>query len=113
HAYGGQPPQGGAGCGVSSRVEGQSTAALAARRRNQALGGRQKGDTRLTSSSMTQASPSGPETLRMGRRLYRGIVFALFVGIAAAALSAVPSLFVQSVFVVESERCADAQRQDI
>ncbi len=49
----------------------------------------------------------------MGRRLYRGLVFALMVGVAGAAVSAVPGLFLQSVFVGETQRCLDAQRKDI
>ncbi|MEX2431675.1 MAG: hypothetical protein WD645_07135 [Dehalococcoidia bacterium] len=65
---------------------------------------------------MFDANPDSspqPSTLRMGRRVYRAIAFALLVGLAGAALSAVPSLFVQSVFVVENERCLEAQQQDI
>ncbi|MEX2599826.1 MAG: hypothetical protein WD533_09250 [Dehalococcoidia bacterium] len=53
------------------------------------------------------------ETIQMGRRLYRALAFMLLVGLASAALSAIPSLFVQSVFVMETERCGEAQRQDV
>lgn len=64
-------------------------------------------------SSATPASGAGPDTIQMGRRLYRGIMFALLIGLAGAALSAVPSLFVQSVFVMEAQRCAELQQHDI
>ena len=62
-------------------------------------------------SAASPAPGAQPEqTIQMGRRLYRGIAFALLVGIAGALLSAVPALFVQSVFVVENERCLEAQQ---
>jgi hypothetical protein len=64
-------------------------------------------------SSASPASASGPEGIPIGRRWYRGIAFALLIGFAGAALSAVPSLFVQSVFVMEMERCSELQRQDV
>lgn len=44
----------------------------------------------------------------IGRRLYRGIAFALIVGLAGAGLSGVPALFLQSVFVGEAQRCIEA-----
>lgn len=59
------------------------------------------------------SGPEGPDVIRMGRRVYRGIAFAILVGLAAAGLAAVPSLFVQSIFVVEAERCTEAQQRDI
>lgn len=49
----------------------------------------------------------------MGRRLYRGLAFAVMVGLAGAAVSAVPGLFLQSVFVGETQRCLEAQRKDV
>lgn len=44
----------------------------------------------------------------IGRRLYRGIVFALIVGAAGAALGGAPALFLQSLFNEETQRCAEA-----
>lgn len=44
----------------------------------------------------------------IGRRVYRGIAFALIVGLAGAGLSGVPALFLQSVFVAEAQRCIEA-----
>ena len=38
----------------------------------------------------------------------RGIKFSLIVGIAGLAISAVPALFIQSVFVAEAQRCIEA-----
>ena len=46
----------------------------------------------------------------VGRRLYRGIVFALIVGVAGTALGGAPALFLQSLFNEESQRCAEAVR---
>lgn len=43
----------------------------------------------------------------VGRRLYRGLAFALLVGVAGAAISGAPALFLQTVFTQESQRCAD------
>ncbi len=61
---------------------------------------------------MSGAGPAPPPP-GMGRRLYRGLVFALMVGVAGAAVSAVPGLFLQSVFVGETQRCLEAQRKDL
>ena len=44
----------------------------------------------------------------IGRRLYRGVAFAILVGLAGAGLSGVPALFLQSVFVAEAQRCIEA-----
>ena len=55
-------------------------------------------------------APSPPTT---GRRLYRGLLFAILIALAGAAVSAVPGLFLQSVFVGEAQRCLEAQRKDI
>ncbi len=44
----------------------------------------------------------------IGRRLYRGVAFAVIVGLAGAGLSGVPALFLQSVFVGEAQRCIEA-----
>lgn len=54
---------------------------------------------------------AGPPAPSAGRRLYRGVAFAVFVGVAGAALSAVPALFVQSIFVSELQRCDEAIRR--
>ena len=63
---------------------------------------------------MSSAGPApSPSPPAMGRRLYRGLVFALMVGVAGAVVSAVPGLFLQSVFVGETQRCLEAQRKDI
>ena len=35
------------------------------------------------------------------------------VGIAGAAVSTVPGLFLQSIFVGETQRCIEAQRKDV
>jgi hypothetical protein len=49
----------------------------------------------------------------VGRRLYRALVFALFVGVVGAGLAVMPGLFVQSIFIGNAQRCAAAQRTDI
>ena len=54
---------------------------------------------------------SAPPAPTLGRRLYRGLLFAAFVGAAGAGLAAVPALFVQSIFVGEAQRCNEAIRQ--
>ena len=56
----------------------------------------------------TGASANSPRRLTLGRRLYRGFAFAVIVGLASAALSAVPALFIQSIFVAEAQRCIEA-----
>lgn len=56
---------------------------------------------------MTEA-PEARRAPGIGRRLYRGIAFALIVGLAGAGLSGVPALFLQSVFVAEAQRCIEA-----
>lgn len=58
------------------------------------------------------AASVGPE-VSVRRRAYRGFVVALMVGAAGALLSAVPSLFIQSIFIGEAQRCEEAQRDDI
>ena len=60
---------------------------------------------------MSSAGPAPPPSA-MGRRLYRGLLFALMVGVAGAAVSSVPGLFLQSLFVGETQRCLEAQRRD-
>ena len=64
---------------------------------------------------MNTAPASGRATAgqTVGRRIYRGLVFALMVGAAGAAVSAVPALFIQSIFVGEAQRCEEAERKDI
>ena len=49
-------------------------------------------------------------SISAGRRLYRGIVFALLVGFVGAALSVIPGLFVQSIFIGNAQRCEEQQR---
>ena len=44
----------------------------------------------------------------VGRRLYRGLAFALLVGVVGAAISGAPALFLPTAFMQESQRCADA-----
>lgn len=51
---------------------------------------------------------SAPPALTLSRRLYRGLLFAAFIGAAGAGLAAVPALFVQSIFVGEAQRCNEA-----
>ena len=54
-----------------------------------------------------------PPTISTSRRLYRGIVFGLLVGFVGAALSVVPGLFVQSIFIGNAQRCEEQQRLDV
>ena len=61
---------------------------------------------------MSSAAPA-PSPPAMARRLYRGPVFALMVGVVGAGVSSVPGLFLQSVFVGETQRCLEAQRKDV
>ncbi|MCY4582691.1 MAG: hypothetical protein OXE50_07840 [Chloroflexi bacterium] len=53
-------------------------------------------------------APEARRPASIGRRLYRGIAFALIVGLAGAGLSGVPALFLQSIFVGEAQRCIEA-----
>ena len=53
------------------------------------------------------------DSMTTGRRLYRGVVFALLVGFVGAALSVVPGLFVQSIFIGNAQRCEEDQRYDL
>ena len=52
-------------------------------------------------------------SMSVGRRLYRGVAFALLVGFVGAALSVIPGLFVQSIFVGNAQRCEEQQRFDV
>ena len=56
-------------------------------------------------------SPARPKSV--GRRIYRGIVFALLVGFVGAGLSVVPGLFIQAIFVGNAQRCEAQQRFDL
>ncbi|MQF85913.1 MAG: hypothetical protein FI734_00380 [SAR202 cluster bacterium] len=47
-------------------------------------------------------------TFKFFTRFFRGLKFSLIAGIAGLALSAVPALFIQSVFVAEAQRCIEA-----
>ena len=58
-------------------------------------------------------TPAPGTAASVGRRIYRGLVFALMVGAAGAAISAVPALFIQSIFVGEAQRCEAAERKDV
>jgi hypothetical protein len=49
----------------------------------------------------------------LARRAYRGFVFALMVGTAGVVLSAVPGLFIQSIYIGEAQRCQQAQQEDL
>lgn len=51
--------------------------------------------------------------MSVGRRLYRGVIFALLVGFVGAAMSVVPGLFVQSIFIGNAQRCEEQQRLDV
>ena len=62
---------------------------------------------------MTPASESGPVQQSVGRRLYRGMAFALMVGVVGAGLAVVPALFVQSIFIGNAQRCEQQQELDI
>ena len=47
----------------------------------------------------------GPDTL--GRRVMRGVLVALLIGLAGLAISMAPALFIQSVFIGSAQRCED------
>ena len=66
----------------------------------------------MTAQASTGRS-SGPEQPTLGRRMYRAIVFAAMVGGAGAVLSAVPTLFIQSIYIGEAQRCIELQQKDI
>ena len=53
---------------------------------------------------MTEALTPLKEPLTRGRRLYRGLIFAIMVGVVGAGLSIIPALFVQAIFVGEQQR---------
>jgi hypothetical protein len=48
-----------------------------------------------------------------GKRVYRGLLFGLMVGVVGAGLSIIPALFVQSIFIGDLQRCEEQQRFDI
>lgn len=60
---------------------------------------------------MSASSGESAPSLSAGRRLYRGVAFAVLIGLAGAGLSAVPALFVQTIFVSELQRCEEALRR--
>ena len=64
-------------------------------------------------SAAAAPSPPAPPSAAISRRIYRGLAFAVMVGVAGAAVSFVPGLFLQSVFVGETQRCIEAQQKDI
>ena len=55
----------------------------------------------------------GVPTQSWSRRVYRGFVFAIIVGLVGAGLATIPGLFIQSIFVGEAQRCIEAQRIDM
>ena len=55
----------------------------------------------------------GERPLTPGRRAYRALVFAIIVGVVSAGLSVMPALFVQSIFIGNSQRCEEQQRLDL
>lgn len=57
-------------------------------------------------------APAKPRPTR-GRRLYRGVVFAIMVGVVGAGLSIIPALFVQAIFIGNIQRCETQQEFDI
>jgi hypothetical protein len=48
-----------------------------------------------------------------GKRVYRGLLFGLMVGVVGAGLSIIPALFVQAIFIGDLQRCEAQQRFDI
>jgi hypothetical protein len=62
---------------------------------------------------MTMAS--GVEKLRpsRGKRVYRGLLFGVMVGVVGAGLSIIPALFVQAIFIGDLQRCEDQQQFDL
>lgn len=48
--------------------------------------------------------------VHVGSRLLRGLITAFGVGLAAAAISLVPAIFIQSVFLGEAQQCAEIER---
>jgi hypothetical protein len=62
---------------------------------------------------MTEGGPAPQRPLTLGRRLYRGVVFALLVGFVGAGMSVIPALFVQSIFIGNVQRCEAQQQEDI
>ncbi len=62
---------------------------------------------------MTVANPVVKQRLTKGKRLYRGVMFGVMVGVVGAGMSIIPALFVQSIFIGNLQRCEDQQRFDI
>lgn len=46
------------------------------------------------------------------RRLVRGIMVAVLVGVIATGVSVAPALFIQSVFIGSAQRCEEQQRYE-
>jgi len=60
------------------------------------------------------SSPRAPKRpLTPGRRAYRALIFAAIVGVVSAGMSVMPALFVQSIFIGNSQRCEDQQEIDM
>lgn len=48
----------------------------------------------------------------LGRRVGRGLFLALLVGFVATVVAFAPALFIQSVFVGESQRCEELRQRE-
>ena len=62
---------------------------------------------------MAQGKGSEKRPLTRGRRIYRAMIFAVMVGVVSGGLSVMPALFVQSIFIGNSQRCEDQQTLDL
>jgi hypothetical protein len=66
-----------------------------------------------TSKPVTGSTRTPKRPLTPGRRAYRGLIFAAIVGVVSAGLSVMPALFVQSIFIGNSQRCEEQQTLDL
>lgn len=62
---------------------------------------------------MDESGAVAKRPLTLGRRLYRGVFFALLAGFVGAGMSVIPALFVQSIFIGNIQRCEAQQQQDL
>ena len=62
---------------------------------------------------MTIGGAAAKPRLSRGKRVYRGVIFGLMIGVVGAGLSIGPALFVQAIFIGNIQRCEQQREFDI
>jgi len=60
-----------------------------------------------------QPMAAAKHPMTVGKRLYRGLFFAILVAIVGAGSAVIPALFVQSAFTGSLEYCSQQQQSDL